>query len=125
VSLLQPVRFSRGAVEYAKRVPQRIILIDGAELTRLMMQYGVGVRTDRTVEFKRIDLNRDGGVTRKGMSLRSRVERACETVHGSMIKALRKHGSWCLVQNSRGLLLSSTHLSLKVIEDCKQPIDGT
>jgi restriction system protein len=42
--------FTSGAVQYAQRVPQRIILIDGSELTRLMMQYGVGVRTDRTVE---------------------------------------------------------------------------
>jgi restriction system protein len=49
--------FSRGAVEYAQRVPQRIILVDGAELTKLMIQYGVGVRTDRTVELKRIDLD--------------------------------------------------------------------
>jgi len=49
--------FSRGAVEYAQRVPQQIILVDGTELTRLMMQYGVGVRTERTVELKRIDLD--------------------------------------------------------------------
>jgi restriction system protein len=49
--------FSSGAVEYARRVPQRIILLDGSELTRLMMRYGVGVRTDRTVELKRIDLD--------------------------------------------------------------------
>jgi restriction system protein len=49
--------FSRGAVEYAQRVPQRIILIDGAELTKLMIQYAVGVRTDRTVELKRMDLD--------------------------------------------------------------------
>jgi restriction system protein len=49
--------FSRGAVEYAQRVPQRIILIDGAELSRLMIQYGVGVRTERVVELKRIDLD--------------------------------------------------------------------
>jgi restriction system protein len=49
--------FTSGAVQYAQRVPQRIILIDGSELTRLMMQYGVGVRTDRTVELKRIDLD--------------------------------------------------------------------
>ncbi len=49
--------FSRGAVEYAHRVPQRIILVDGAELTRLMTQYGVGVRTERTIEIKRIDLD--------------------------------------------------------------------
>jgi restriction system protein len=49
--------FSRGAVDYAQRVPQRIILIDGAELTRLMAQYGVGVRTERTVDLKRLDLD--------------------------------------------------------------------
>jgi restriction system protein len=49
--------FSRGASEYVRRVPQRIILIDGSELTRLMIQYGVGVRTERTIELKRIDLD--------------------------------------------------------------------
>jgi restriction system protein len=49
--------FSSGAVEYAQRVPQRIILIDGAELTRLMIRHGVGVRTERTIELKRIDLD--------------------------------------------------------------------
>ncbi len=49
--------FTKGAVEYAQRVPQRIILIDGMELTRLMMRYGVGVRTERTIELRRIDLD--------------------------------------------------------------------
>lgn len=49
--------FSSGASQYVKRVQQRIILIDGAELTRLMIQYGVGVRTERTIELKRIDLD--------------------------------------------------------------------
>ncbi len=47
--------FSKGAIEYALRVPQRIILIDGIELARLMVQYGVGVRTERIIEIKRID----------------------------------------------------------------------
>jgi restriction system protein len=47
--------FSKGAIEYANQVPQRIILIDGDELTRLMVQYGVGVRIERTVDIKRID----------------------------------------------------------------------
>lgn len=47
--------FSKGAIEYALRVPQRIILVDGSELTRLMMRYGVGVRTERTIELRRID----------------------------------------------------------------------
>jgi restriction system protein len=49
--------FSNGAIEYAQRVPQRIILIDGAELTKLMIRHGVGVRTERTIELKRIDLD--------------------------------------------------------------------
>lgn len=49
--------FSKGAVEYAIKVPQRIILIDGDELARLMVQYGVGVRVERTVDIKRIDLD--------------------------------------------------------------------
>jgi hypothetical protein len=30
------------------------ILVEGNELTRLMMQYGVGVRTERIIELKRI-----------------------------------------------------------------------
>jgi restriction system protein len=49
--------FTKGAVEYAIKIPQRIILVDGDELTRLMVQYGVGVRIERTVEIKRIDLD--------------------------------------------------------------------
>jgi restriction system protein len=49
--------FSKGAVEYAIKVPQRIILIDGKRLAQLMVQYGVGVRVERTVEIKRIDLD--------------------------------------------------------------------
>ena len=49
--------FSRNAVEYAQLVPQRIILIDGAELGWLMIQYGVGLRTERVIELRRIDLD--------------------------------------------------------------------
>lgn len=49
--------FSKHAVEYAAKIPQRIILIDGAELARLMTQYGVGVRTERSIDIKRIDLD--------------------------------------------------------------------
>jgi restriction system protein len=41
--------FTSGAREFAKQVPQRPILIDGEKLTKLMIQYGVGVRVDRTV----------------------------------------------------------------------------
>jgi restriction system protein len=49
--------FTKGAAEYVNTIPKRIILIDGSELTRLMVQYGVGVRTEQTVEIKRIDLD--------------------------------------------------------------------
>jgi restriction system protein len=49
--------FTKQAKDYAEKVPQRIVLIDGAELTRLMLQYGVGVRTERVVEIKRLDLD--------------------------------------------------------------------
>ena len=40
--------FTKGAVEYAQRVPQKIVLIDGQELAGLLIRYGVGVphRTD-------------------------------------------------------------------------------
>lgn len=50
-------QFAPAATTYADRIPQRLILIDGDELTRLMVQYGVGVRTERTIEFRKLDLD--------------------------------------------------------------------
>jgi restriction system protein len=47
--------FSKGARDYADRVPNRIILIDGARLTSLMVMHGVGVRTRATYDIKGID----------------------------------------------------------------------
>lgn len=47
--------FSREAVDFASRIPQRVILIDGKRLTGLMIEHGVGVRTSRAIEFKRLD----------------------------------------------------------------------
>jgi restriction system protein len=35
----------------------RVVLIDGEELTRLMVRFGVGVRIMRTIDIKRIDLD--------------------------------------------------------------------
>lgn len=50
--------FSRGAVDYPRTIPHlRIVLIDGQELAKLMVQYNVGVRIERTVEVKKIDLD--------------------------------------------------------------------
>lgn len=49
--------FSSAAIQFAEQVPQKIILIDGDRLTQLMIQYDVGVRVERTVQIKRIDLD--------------------------------------------------------------------
>jgi restriction system protein len=57
--------FAQAASAYAERIPQRLILIDGDELTRLMVQYGVGVRTERSNELRKLDLDyfdEDGGL---------------------------------------------------------------
>lgn len=45
--------FSVGAKESARNA--KIVLIDGAELCRLMIEFGVGVSIKTTVEIKRID----------------------------------------------------------------------
>lgn len=48
-------RFSDGARAYAEKVPTRIILIDGARLTGLMIRYGVGVQVKETYKVVEID----------------------------------------------------------------------
>jgi len=47
--------FSAQAIDFAARIPQRVVPIIGKRLTELMVEQGVGVRTSRTVEFKRLD----------------------------------------------------------------------
>lgn len=49
--------FTRSARDYVARSPKRIVLIDGEELARLMVQHGIGVRTRDRFEVKRIDQN--------------------------------------------------------------------
>lgn len=48
-------RFSPAAREYAERVGVRIILIDGARLTELMLRYGIGVEADLVATLYRVD----------------------------------------------------------------------
>ena len=48
-------RFSSGALQFAENVPIRLRLIDGRELTRLMVRYNVGVQIRETFELKQID----------------------------------------------------------------------
>lgn len=47
--------FSKQATDYARGLQQRIILIDGLRLADLMLEFGVGVRTSRAIEIKRLD----------------------------------------------------------------------
>jgi len=47
--------FSQPARDYVRHLAQRVILIDGQELADLMTEHGVGVRSYRTVKFKRLD----------------------------------------------------------------------
>jgi restriction system protein len=47
--------FSRGAREFVDRINKRIILVDGTELARFMVEHGVAVRTRQTFDIKTID----------------------------------------------------------------------
>jgi restriction system protein len=47
--------FAPQARAYAQRSPKRLTLIDGEELTRLLVRYGVGVRAYRGLQLKRVD----------------------------------------------------------------------
>lgn len=49
--------FVSSAYEYAERIPQSLVLIDGDKLTKLMYQYDVGVRTVETVRLKKVDVD--------------------------------------------------------------------
>lgn len=53
--ILTTSHFSKDAVEYVKRIPQKIVLIDGRELALLMIEHNVGVAQFRTYTLKRID----------------------------------------------------------------------
>jgi restriction system protein len=48
-------QFTGEAEDYVRRISKRIVLIDGKTLARLMYEYGVGVRTRRTLDVKRVD----------------------------------------------------------------------
>lgn len=48
-------KFSREAIEYAKSLENKIILVDGEQLTGFMFEYGVGLSTTNTYTVKRID----------------------------------------------------------------------
>lgn len=49
--------FTSGAVDYAQKVPSRIILVDGAKLVELMIAYRVGVQEKQ--RFSAVELDED------------------------------------------------------------------
>lgn len=53
--LITTSSFSRQAIDYVKNIEKRIVLIDGQQLAKLMLQYDVGVTSDRSFILKRID----------------------------------------------------------------------
>ena len=48
-------RFTDAALKCAKEVSDTIILIDGKKLTKLMLDYNVGVQTEEIIEIKKMD----------------------------------------------------------------------
>jgi restriction system protein len=47
--------FSPSARETAEFLSKRIVLIDGEQLTKLMIRYNVGCRVEETLHIKKID----------------------------------------------------------------------
>lgn len=47
--------FTASAIEYAKNLPQRVILIAGERLTELMIEHNIGVAKAHSYDIKRID----------------------------------------------------------------------
>ncbi len=48
-------RFSQGARDYARQVPVQVVLIDGQDLSLLMIRYGLGVTVKQNYEVKEFD----------------------------------------------------------------------
>jgi len=47
--------FVQNAIDYARSVSQKVILINGERLAELMIEHDVGVSAYRTIKLKRID----------------------------------------------------------------------
>lgn len=48
-------RFTQGARRFAENVAVQLVLIDGAELTRLKVEHNIGVSVKETFDLKMID----------------------------------------------------------------------
>ncbi|MBZ4409527.1 restriction endonuclease [Myxococcus sp. XM-1-1-1] len=55
--LITTSAFSRDAREYVRQIEKKIVLIDGGELAKLMIDHGVGVTEVATYTVKKLDLD--------------------------------------------------------------------
>ena len=53
--LITTSAFTKDAIEYAKNLQTTIVLIDGRQLSELMIEYGIGVSDVETIKLKRLD----------------------------------------------------------------------
>lgn len=53
--LITTSQFSQDALDYVTKIEKKIVLIDGEELAKLMIDYGIGVAADAIYEIKRLD----------------------------------------------------------------------
>jgi restriction system protein len=55
--LITTSQFSQDARDYVSRIEKKIVLIDGEELTQLMIDYGIGVAEIASYTVKKVDLD--------------------------------------------------------------------
>lgn len=55
--LITTSQFSQEAKSYVTNIEKKIVLIDGEQLTQLMLDYGIGVSEIATYTVKQIDLD--------------------------------------------------------------------
>lgn len=49
--------FTKNAVDYVKKIERKIVLIDGEQLAKLMIDHAIGVKTVQTYSLKAVDLD--------------------------------------------------------------------
>jgi restriction system protein len=55
--LITTSKFAQGAYDYVNKIEKKIVLIDGPQLSQLMVDFGVGVTEVATYVVKRVDLD--------------------------------------------------------------------
>jgi restriction system protein len=53
--LVTTSRFTQAAIDFARTLPHRVVLVDGDMLATLMIRYDVGIRAEKRIMLKKID----------------------------------------------------------------------